>query len=523
VNEVVVGEDYAPIPYSTGFESGLEDNWTTQGSTGYSRIQVTTANTPHSGSYHLTMDVTTNGNYNTNEAWMGLNLAGEGQVDMTFWWKDFSDETHTDDGVYFSDNGGSSFVKVLDLPGGSYTNNTWNEFNLDVDQLAAGAGLSLTSTFVVKFQQYDNYAITTDGMAFDDISVTAGAANVAPVADANGPYSGTEGQAVSFSSSGSYDSDGSIVSYYWQFGDGATSTAANPSHTYAVAGTYNVTLTVTDNGGLTDDDATTATISEAGSGPVVLEATDFESGWGIWVDGGSDCSMYTSGARAWSGSNAINIQDNSGTSSSTYTLQDFNVTAYNTIEIEFYFYAYSMETNEDFWVQYWDGSSWQTVATYARGTDFNNGTFYTSTVTIEEAYYNFPTNADFRFRCDASGNADDIYIDDVTITAENRAFRLAGGDNVTIEALGTIDENTEFVLERTMNVYPNPADNSINVAFNGNENAQLMIYDMVGNLVRNVTMDRNDMQLDISDLQTGMYFMIINDGEQVISRRFIKQ
>ncbi|NOZ47086.1 MAG: PKD domain-containing protein [Chlorobi bacterium] len=166
--------NYATLPYSTGFESGLDQNWSTQGSNSYSRIQLTTANTPHSGSYHLTMDVTTNGNYCTNEAWMGLNLTGTTQVNMSFWWKDFSDETHSSDGVYFSDNGGTSFVKVFDLNGGSYTNNSWSEFTLDVDQLAASNGLSLSGTFVVKFQQYDNYSIATDGMAFDDISVSEG-------------------------------------------------------------------------------------------------------------------------------------------------------------------------------------------------------------------------------------------------------------------------------------------------------------------------------------------------------------
>jgi len=40
--------------------------------------------------------------------------------------------------------------------------------------LASSNGLNLTATFVVKFQQYDNYAIATDGFAFDDISVTEG-------------------------------------------------------------------------------------------------------------------------------------------------------------------------------------------------------------------------------------------------------------------------------------------------------------------------------------------------------------
>ncbi len=52
---------------------------------------------------------------------------------------------------------------------------------------------------------------------------------------------------------GSTDSDGTIVSRVWDFGDGSpTSTATNPSHTYAVSGVYDVTLTVTDNDAITD-------------------------------------------------------------------------------------------------------------------------------------------------------------------------------------------------------------------------------------------------------------------------------
>jgi PKD repeat protein len=87
-------------------------------------------------------------------------------------------------------------------------------------------------------------------------------ANVAPTANANGPYSGTAGQSVSFSSAGSSDSDGNIVSYSWNFGDGGSSNNANPSHTYGAAGSYNVSLTVTDNDGASDTDATTATIAD---------------------------------------------------------------------------------------------------------------------------------------------------------------------------------------------------------------------------------------------------------------------
>ena len=60
------------------------------------------------------------------------------------------------------------------------------------------------------------------------------------------PPSGPAPLAVSFSSAGSSDPEGQALTYAWTFGDGATSTAANPSHTYAQAGQYSARLSVSD-------------------------------------------------------------------------------------------------------------------------------------------------------------------------------------------------------------------------------------------------------------------------------------
>lgn len=79
----------------------------------------------------------------------------------------------------------------------------------------------------------------------------------------NSPSPSVAGQPLSFDGSGSSDTDGSITAYRWSFGDGAIATGSNLTHVYAKAGTYTVTLTVTDDYGLTNSAATAVTVRPA--------------------------------------------------------------------------------------------------------------------------------------------------------------------------------------------------------------------------------------------------------------------
>jgi len=78
------------------------------------------------------------------------------------------------------------------------------------------------------------------------------------------------GQDIAFNGTASADSDGTIASYAWNFGDGATATDSKVTHAYTTAGTYTIQLTVTDDDGKTATTTLSVTIAEA---PVIATPT----------------------------------------------------------------------------------------------------------------------------------------------------------------------------------------------------------------------------------------------------------
>jgi PKD repeat protein len=82
------------------------------------------------------------------------------------------------------------------------------------------------------------------------------------------PTSGTAPLTVTFDASASYDPDGSVVGYSWNFGDGATGSGRVTSHTYTSNGTFTIRLTVTDNEGKTGSTTKSITIVKVNDPPV---------------------------------------------------------------------------------------------------------------------------------------------------------------------------------------------------------------------------------------------------------------
>lgn len=119
-----------------------------------------------------------------------------------------------------------------------------------------------------------NVSLTvTDATALSDSETKSIITNVndPPVAGFNWSASGL---GVTFVNT-STDPNSNITGYAWTFGDGGTSTATNPTHTYASDGSYTVTLTATDSTALTDDFSTTVSVVAGGGGGGCVAPTSF--------------------------------------------------------------------------------------------------------------------------------------------------------------------------------------------------------------------------------------------------------
>ena len=172
------------------------------------------------------------------------------------------------------------------------------------------------------------FALYDFSAAGQNMTASTSPSNVAPNASFTHSASGLT---VSFSDTSS-DSDGSIASRSWNFGDNGTSSSANPSHTYAEAGNYTVTLTVTDNDGASDSTSVNVTVADSSSGHDALENGVAKTGLGasrsdtlsFYIDvpaGATNLSFNTSGG---SGDGDLYVKFGSKPTTGSYDHRSWN-------------------------------------------------------------------------------------------------------------------------------------------------------------------------------------------------------
>ena len=158
----------AVLPFTEDWESGdFSSYWEVKpGAEG--RIQVTSANEPFQGSYHVTLDDSGDDAISHNQLILHVDLAGRSGVTLSFANREWYDEDDPCDGVHISVDDGATWTQIISLTGEN-SQNTYVEQVFDLDTL----GLVYSADTLIRFQQRDEKRIASDGMAFDDIQITS--------------------------------------------------------------------------------------------------------------------------------------------------------------------------------------------------------------------------------------------------------------------------------------------------------------------------------------------------------------
>ena len=280
------------------------------------------------------------------------------------------------------------------------------------------------------------------------------------------------------------------------------------------------------NGDETDIDCGGSNCEPCETGPCTYGTVDvasFESGWGIWNDGGSDCRRARQDRSYANGTYCVRLRDNTS-SSVTYT-DVLSLAGFEELTVNFRFIASSMENGEDFFLEVSTngGASFESFANYARGTDFNNNTVYNEEVVIPGP---FSASTVVRFRCDASGNNDKIYIDDIEITGCVEGGRW--GDPL-VESSFVETESVEIMPFGSAVLYPNPTSESIQLDYELARDMEVEygVMDMQGRVLvqerKTASAGEQTWKLRVNDWSQGTYIMYIQSMDGRLTKRFMIQ
>ncbi|MEP0985574.1 endonuclease [Ekhidna sp.] len=358
--------------------------------------------------------------------------------------------------------------------------------------------------------------------------------NVAPSVAISAPSNGSifaDGEVITITANAS-DSDGTISMVEF-FVDGVfigSDMSAPYSLNWTIGvGTFSLSASATDNDNAVSGSTPISVTGEAvTTGETLISYDGFESGWGNFSDGGKDAYRSADASKAYAGSASAGIQDNTNSSVITYT-NSVDITSYDQLRVDFNFLPVSMENGEDFWLQIYNGSSYVTVATFAQGTDFNNNTFYAASVLVDRSNVGFASNMKVRFRCDASGNRDDIYLDEINVFGINSGGARSAGGSVTVTKLNEVQIPDEIQVVHGLKVYPNPVVDELIVSINGDEGdiGVIRLMDMNGRVLmiknENIVEGVNEIRLDLNNLENGLYLLSIDLGEELVTRRIFKK
>ncbi len=165
----------ATLPFYDGFESGMQlhDVWQeyqpNRGNVSVGSEETCYFCRPYAGEYCLALE----GPYNyspdaTAAAILTLDLSEEAGALLDFWWREWNDENHPEDGVFISDDQGANWYQALSFNDGP---SSYRHDIVDLAEEARSHGLAFNNIFQIKFQFYGNWDMPTDGYLLDEVRI----------------------------------------------------------------------------------------------------------------------------------------------------------------------------------------------------------------------------------------------------------------------------------------------------------------------------------------------------------------
>jgi len=269
-------------------------------------------------------------------------------------------------------------------------------------------------------------------------------------------------------------------SYTWRFGDGNTSTAANPVHTYTANGIYSVKLIASSCSGSTMDSI-------------------FKTAY-IDINTSNPCSFSMSGQATTNNSCTGILYDDGGAtlnySNNTHKKFTIALATGNTITLNFN--HFDMELNYDsLYIYRGPAQAGNLIDSYTGNSLPNNGAAIitnTNVITIVQTSDGYTTDSGFEmlWNCSASSTVSPVSVTETDVTEE-------------------------------ISVYPNPAQNQLTVS-NINRINLIELINALGQTEQSFKIDHlTSTTLFIDNLSAGIYFIKLHSSNTIITRKIIKQ
>jgi len=296
-------------------------------------------------------------------------------------------------------------------------------------------------------------------------------------------------------------------------------------------GTYELRALATDDSGNTEE--TSISITIIGAECMTISDVNFESGFEIWNDGGEDCGIVNSIFISNSGTKSVELRDASGAASSMFT-DPMNLDSASEVEISFSFLPVSFEKGANFLLEVSTdgGSTYNVIKNWIVDRDFTNNVRQLARESIRS--HQLSNNTVFRIRCDASGDADLVFIDDVVIEFcqfpginqnHNNAIPIENIEQDKVKFASSSRERENLLdMQRKpfkVKIYPNPANTYLLYEVKNEDLYQLEIFDTSGKLIRNIP-EKNG-RIDLTQLNDGLYFLVFKTQQKTMLKKFTKR